>query len=241
MKGAVIQCMILLAVLAFGCSRQVGQADEDERDHPLMARAYNLEQSGDLEGARRIYKVLLEKHPDMGRAHLGLALLLDRREGDPVGAIYHYQRYLEVRPETEKKAMIEGRIRSATAAMVHRVYGTEASVAKRLAQLEQENRELRVRCGNLETRLKHSQLTLRNCQNRQAEMADKGLKSSGLMPAEIRPAVKSIRVQKNDTLRHIAMRAYGSQTRWKEIYEANRNVLEKPEDVRNGQILVLPE
>lgn len=240
----VFHVLVLLAACSAGCSRRVGLADGDEMTHPMMAKANTLEQAGDLEGAIRIYRVLLEEHPDMGRAHLGMALLLDRPGGDPVRAIYHYQRYLEIRPETEKRAMLEGRIKSATASLVRSVYATEASVPKRLSELENENRELRVRCANLETRLKHSQLALANVRDRQvklAKTAEQNLDEGGVSSLDIRPALKTVRVRRNDTLRRIAMRVYGSQDRWQELYEANRDILRKPEDVRVDQVLVIPE
>lgn len=244
MKRHLSCALMLFAICSMGCSRRVGLADGEEMTHPMMGKATALEQSGDLDGASRIYRVLLEKHPEMGRAHLGLALLLDRPNGDSVRAIYHYQRYLEIRPETEKRDMIEGRIKAATASLVRTVYATEASVPKRLAQLENENRELRVRCANLETRLKYSQLTLANMRSRQvklAKTAERSLNQGGLSSTDIRPAVRTVRVQGNDTLRRISMRVYGSQDRWQEIYEANRDILRRPEDVRTGQVLVIPE
>ncbi len=244
MRGVAWIGVLLLGLCTAGCSRPVQQADGDEMDHPMMIKARDLEQQGDIEGARRIYTVMLEKHADMGRAHLGLALLLDRPGGDPVRAVYHYQRYLELRPDTEKRKMIEGRIRGATAAMVRAVYTNEASVASRLAELEREHQDLKVQKANLETRLAHAQLSLRNYQNRQARLAaqaERSLEAGGMAATDIRPAIRTVRVQKNDTLRRIAMRVYGSQDRWRDIYEANRNLLQKPEDVRTGQMLVVPE
>lgn len=244
MRGWVWTGLVCLWIFSTGCSRAVKQADGDEMDHPVMAKAREMEQAGDLAGARRVYTVMLEKHPDMGRAHLGLAFLLDRPGGDPVRAIYHYQRYLELRPETEKRKMIEGRIKGATAAMVRSVYTNEAAVVRRMTEVELENDALRVQKANLETRLEYSQRALHNLQTRQArlaEQADRSLEQSGMPAADIRPAVRTVKVQKNDTLRRIASRVYGTQDRWRDIYEANRNLLQRPEDVRTGQLLVVPE
>jgi nucleoid-associated protein YgaU len=62
-----------------------------------------------------------------------------------------------------------------------------------------------------------------------------------MLEAGIQPSFPTVRVERNDTLRKIAMRVYGNQDRWKDLYEANRNVLKRPEDVRSGQVLVIPE
>lgn len=47
-------------------------------------------------------------------------------------------------------------------------------------------------------------------------------------------------VQKGDTLTELAMRYLGSTTRFAEIYEANRDQLRSPDDVRVGMKLKLP-
>jgi Tfp pilus assembly protein FimV len=52
----------------------------------------------------------LDTFPTMARPHLDLALLLQDHNQDFIRAIYHFQRYLELRPNTEKDAMIRERI-----------------------------------------------------------------------------------------------------------------------------------
>jgi len=47
-------------------------------------------------------------------------------------------------------------------------------------------------------------------------------------------------VQKGDTLGEIALRQYGDRRNWKLIYDANRDVLDDPHGLREGQRLVLP-
>lgn len=47
-------------------------------------------------------------------------------------------------------------------------------------------------------------------------------------------------VQKGDTLTELAMRYLGSTTRFAEIYEANRDQLRSPDDVRIGMKLTIP-
>jgi nucleoid-associated protein YgaU len=47
-------------------------------------------------------------------------------------------------------------------------------------------------------------------------------------------------VVKGDTLYRLAREYYGDQSRWKEIYEANRDVLSDPHRLRVGQKLIIP-
>lgn len=47
-------------------------------------------------------------------------------------------------------------------------------------------------------------------------------------------------VQQGDNLWKIAKKVYGQSWRWKEIYEANRNVLTDPARIYKGQVIVIP-
>lgn len=244
MKGVMRVVWVLLMVYATGCSKAVQNADDDEMEHPMMVKASELVRAGNMDGAVRIYGVLLEKHPDMARAHLGIAMLLDRPHGDCLRAVYHYQRYLELRPDTEKRKMITSRIHAATVSLVGTVFTNEPAVVKRVVALDRENAELKVKIANLETRLTRSQMMINTLQARHGKLANPVQDEPGgrKKPVDsMKSAVRTVTVQKNDTLRRLADRVYGDQNRWRDIYEANRNLLRMPEDVRVGQVLTVPE
>jgi nucleoid-associated protein YgaU len=110
--------------------------------------------------------------------------------------------------------------------------------------LEHENRTLKIRNANMEAQLLQSRATVSNLRARlsaSASDASKILEQRGLLEAGIQPSLPTVRVERNDTLRKIAMRVYGDQGRWRDLYEANRNVMRRPEDVRAGQVLVVPK
>jgi nucleoid-associated protein YgaU len=212
-------------------------------DHPMMVKAKEMFQAGDVDGSTRVYSVLLEKHPDMARAHLGYAFLMDRPDGDYAKALFHYQRYLELRPDTQKRKMIDTRIRLISSSFASAGKTNASGEAKRKAALDRENAALKVKNGNLETQLARAQMTIRALQSKQGEVtkqSQQDLARKGPPLAGIQPAVRTVKVQKGDTLRRIAERVYGDQKRWTDIYDANRNLLRMPEDVRVGQVLVLP-
>ena len=48
------------------------------------------------------------------------------------------------------------------------------------------------------------------------------------------------KVKNGDTLQKISQKFYGTTRKWPQIYEANRNVLRSPNNVRVGQTLVIP-
>jgi hypothetical protein len=59
-------------------------------------------------------------------------------------------------------------------------------------------------------------------------------------PAPTPPQRRVHVVQRGDTLRSIAARLLGSEMRWREIFEANRNTISDPDKIRPGQELIIP-
>lgn len=229
---------------ATGCGNRVAVADQDEREHPAILKAAELEAAGDKSGAAALYQRLLDRDPTIGRAHLGLAFLLDEPGANYAEAIYHYRRYLALRPDTEKRRMLDERIRAAELAWVGTVFTNEAAVARRLAEVERENSALKVRVANLDAQAAQLRTALAASRARYAEAAsaaEQSLSTKRLPSAGLQPAVRTVKVERGDSLRKLAQRVYGDQNRWRDLYEANRNVLRKPDDMRVGQVLIVPE
>ncbi|MCC6930566.1 MAG: LysM peptidoglycan-binding domain-containing protein [Gemmatimonadaceae bacterium] len=53
-------------------------------------------------------------------------------------------------------------------------------------------------------------------------------------------AVPTYTVVKGDTLSGIAKHHYGDASKWKEIFEANRDVIKNPDRIQIGWVLKLP-
>jgi tetratricopeptide (TPR) repeat protein len=236
--------LALLLACGLGCDRQTAVSDESERDHPAMKKAGELEKAGNLAGARLTYQSLLDQNPRIARAHLSLAFLHDEQGGDASEAIYHYKRYLALRPDTEKRGMIESRIRAAQLVYVGTVFTNEAAILKRMGEVERENASLKIRAANLEAQASHLRAALAGLRAKIASSGDEAsrvLDAKGLPVPAPHQAGKRVLVEKGDTLRKISTRVYGTEDRWREIYEANRTVMKRPEDVRMGQTLLVPD
>ena len=64
--------------------------------------------------------------------------------------------------------------------------------------------------------------------------------SRGRRTGAVDGAAQSYRVRRDDTLVDIARRVYGDESRYRDLYEANRDRLLSPHDLREGLELVLP-
>jgi len=103
-----------MALCGTGCFK-TGTADIEtsERNSSLYRKAFAAEQSGDIDAAIRLYNKLLIEEPKSFSVHFQLATLLHDHKEDYVGAIYHYNQYLYLRPESEKSTLAQERVRIA--------------------------------------------------------------------------------------------------------------------------------
>ena len=54
------------------------------------------------------------------------------------------------------------------------------------------------------------------------------------------PSERTYTVAKGDTLSHIAKAHYGKASKWKAIFDANRDQLDDPDRIQPGQVLKIP-
>jgi LysM repeat protein len=238
-----------LAVLLSGCSgRGVRPADDAELQHPLIRKAIARERAGDREGAVQHYREAVTRQPTLARAHLGLALLLDQPGGDHLLAIYHYTQYLTLRPQTEKRELIEDRIRMAKISFASAMFKQPVSVAERISSLEAEVAKLKTENGNLTAQLQQSRLLIAQLRSGGASAGGTAVRPAplptgdppGPRPAGLQPAVRTYRVEPGDTLTRIAVKMYNDREKWRAIFEANRSTLREPNGVKVGQTLIIP-
>jgi nucleoid-associated protein YgaU len=60
-------------------------------------------------------------------------------------------------------------------------------------------------------------------------------------PTNITPTGKTYTVVKGDSLSKIAKREYGDMSKWRKIFEANRDVIDNPDLIEPGHNLIIPE
>ncbi|MEX2606887.1 MAG: LysM peptidoglycan-binding domain-containing protein [Kiritimatiellia bacterium] len=228
-----------------------------EKEHPTLVKARELVRQQDVDGAEELLREFLRKHPDFALAHLQLGMVYQSKL-KPIKAVYHFERYLEGRPETEKSEIIrqvvedERRLLSATL--------SAAEPGSDQARI----RELSLKLAETEQKLAKAELTLQQLQltrpgvSREAPPEWAGqrlalleeierLKSVSSPPATERSASspaaepKTYTVKRGDTLSGISLKMYGRASNWRKIYEANQNRIPNMNVLSPGVELVIPE
>lgn len=240
--------VVLVVAAAFfsACSRQVASLDERDFRDPLIRKAQSKIRQGDKDGAIDCLNKALARRPDLAQASLELALLYDDYKKDYVKAIYHYQRYLELRPTAQKRGLIEDRIRKAKMSFAASISEQYPETGKKLQALEEENSRLKASLREVRENLARY---AKNKPAREAPSAVEALLPS-VQPTQqvvtcaakpLEPASTVYCVQAGDTLSLIAGKVYHNPRKWKVILDANRTNLVSPERLKSGQILTIPK
>ena len=94
-------------ILLAGCNDEELSQDEREEKIERVVEARLFMETGQYAEAEKSFKKALEENPTIARPHLDLATIYQQHIINYVHAIYHYDRYLELRPKSEKKVLIE--------------------------------------------------------------------------------------------------------------------------------------
>ena len=137
---------IVLGVGLWGCVPDGGgRADEETEPHFLNGK--RLASQMDYDGAVDAYEKALEVNPHSAAAHFELAWLYEGKENDPAAAIYHYERYLKLAPNSGKAEVALAHINTCKLALAETasaIAPISASAQRDLERLLQENKELKV-------------------------------------------------------------------------------------------------
>jgi len=236
------------ALLLTGCGQKNGATldTSDEKDS-RVSKGLELVQQKDWNGAVKQFSDALMKNPKLGRPDLELAMIYQQKKKNYVRAVYHYERYLEKRPLTEKRALIQEWIKQAKVSLAGEVGGAGGDVSEELVRLTRENNMLR---KQLETAGGGTAATVANVKtlvtepppSRPAPVAAPAVTQAveKLQPVIAVKPSRTYQVRPGDTLSRIAGLVYGDATQWRKIYEANRDAMKSESDIKVGQTLVIP-
>ena len=229
--AAVCVAMASFALLSAGCG---GTPDEGrEARNPLLRKAVAAREAEDVDRAIAFCERLLRKHPDNSAAHRELALMLDHYRQDAPGAIVHYRRYLELRPDSSQREAVEEMLHQCEVA-----YGAHLVKAPDSLKREIAARDARIRELELEV------VQLRDARDgtgpaiavpRAAAAAARAAAAA----ADTAPP-RTHTVQSGETLATISKKYYGTPARWKDIHQANRDRLPDANRLREGMELTIP-
>lgn len=141
-----------LAALALGlgltgCLPPPSGGGADEEREPYFRRGKELAGGYDYKGALEAYEKALELNPRNAAAHFELGLLYEKDGPDHAAAIHHFQRFLRLRPQSDRAEFVSQRILYGKQELARQVSLSLApaaqSVQKQIEDLKNENRRLK--------------------------------------------------------------------------------------------------
>jgi tetratricopeptide (TPR) repeat protein len=213
--------------LAAGCGR-VSDERREARDRYLR-RAETAKEAQDIDRAIELCGKALERHPKLALAHRELGLMLDNYRQDYVAALYHYGRYLELRPDSPQREDVEAMIQHCRASFAAQIAEAPAAMKRALQVRDERIRKLELEIAVLRER---------------AGVAAAPVPSAAVSPPPASPsaaaAAQTHVVQAGESLAAISARYYGTSAKWKTIFNANRDRVSDENNLRVGTRLEIP-
>lgn len=253
--------------LLLGLGLLAGCADETalipETQETAYQRGQRLLQEGRGPEALAAFRTVIDKRPDDApESHLEVGRLLLSDFNDPVGAIYHFRRYLERQPGSEKEALVRQLIQTSQKEFARTLPGgpLQADVERldllqMLEAAHQENTQLKQKIADMRAEIRQleqqlpervtstnlpSQALPTNAPASQPPSTSETPSNAGPQPEAPYANVTSYTVASGDSLYTIARKVYGSTERWMDLYQANRDRIPSPHNLRVGQTLRIP-
>jgi len=224
-RGALVAVLFQALFLLTGCDRIF--EDQSKRSLETAEKKFI---EGDYKAAVRYYESALDGTAATAEVHYKLALLFDDKLKNPLAATYHFQRYLELKPDGSHVKEVRGFIQEDELKIAGSLSHGALMSQEDAARLKNDNLLLRQQIVELRANSKLAAA--------RADGAPAGATGAGKSPP---PGSTTYVVQHGDTLASIARKFYKGSTRWKDIQDANFNTLKGTVKLKAGMTLIIPK
>ncbi|MDR1435615.1 MAG: LysM peptidoglycan-binding domain-containing protein [Puniceicoccales bacterium] len=233
--------MAYLSLFALcGCGRLQSRGERWEK---FFHRGQDYVREGKEDAALRCFLAAAQHNSKCSaEAHLECGELFLNRRKDPLSAIYHYREYLKKSPPANRQvALVRQRVATAEKAYLEQipilrqlVRESHGDMLRTLKMMQDENGQLKRKVAVLHGKIDEMR-TASSSAAKLAEVAGASMASGG---GACSP--RTYAVSGGDTLSSISLKVYGTAARWREIFEANRDQLKSPAQLRVGALLMVP-
>lgn len=257
----------MLAGLAFlaGCAQQGSLEVLNEDEDPIFRRARDLYARGmENEALENYLKLIQRRNGNAPESHLDAGNIYLKHLRDPVSAIYHFKHYEALlsqsdRPDAATQLdLVRQRIKSAEKefalsfdAKIFKDHLERIKLLDRIEALRTENETLKEQLASARTRLNEpaasrtgysSTVLPERAEPIRTLRADTSVRVPPERPQAERNQDSGRRyvIKPGDSLYRIASLVYGDGSRWREILEANRDVIPNESSLKVGAEIRIP-
>ncbi len=249
--------IVVALITLVGCAPS-GVEIVSETDEKQYQLGQDYKNQGRMEDALGAFERVIDARRDAPESHLEAGYIYLRTLKDPINAIYHFNRYLRLQPQSPQATQVRQLIETAQKEFARQLPAQpyegqldRIDLMDLVKTLKQENdslkRELMAATARVEQlenvlgqarRSTPGQSTVQSVQIQPTVPTQPtGLPSQTPSPTS---APRTYTVQSGDTLSAISNRFYGTPSRWIDIYQANRDRLSSESALRVGQSIRIP-
>ena len=217
--------ILVAKIFLFVCALFFAGCEKQNPEREAVARAEERVKVGAFPEAIRAYESALDGTARTADIHYTIAVLYDDKLKEPLDAIHHYERYLDLAPKG-------ARAKDAAA-------GREDCRKRLQAKMSKEGFMSTGEAANLRNENEALRKTIADLRNPKP-VANVG-RPDPSKPDEMPPGAKRYSVAKGDTLAKIAAKFYGNKAYAGQIKDANFNQLAGGDALKVGMILIIPE
>ena len=239
-SNIILWVLMIASVFLYGCGRGSSATipEKEDRNFKLGQRLYRENR---YQESMNAFMRTIESRRDAPESHLEVGRLYLDHFNDPITAIYHMKKFLEVKPNVEQSPMVKQMIETA-----------KKSFVKSLPGYQDQNEVSRVDLMHLLKQVREENLKLRKLlAETNVKVAENNTKLASATPTVRASFVPAPKVQlpttsqfytvaAGDTLSKVSHKVYGSSAYWERIYKANGDALKSPHDLKVGQVLKVP-
>ena len=226
-------CRVLLLVPLVGalggCDRLFEQKGEGALD---MAR--EKEKEGDYQAAIQWYEASLDGTSKTADSHYSMALILDDKLENPVAALDHFRRYLELAPHGAHAADAKSFAGQDEFKLANILSKGNFMPQQDAARLKNQNFELQQQLTDARKQIADMRAMLKVSPGKGGHFPEPVQKP-------IPSGARTYLVEPGDTFRSISRKFFKTPNHWQDIQDANFNTLGGTVTLRVGMTLVIPK
>ncbi len=227
-----------------GCGSS-GISGIEEKDPAYERGRAHLRQGQEKEALEEFLSVT-RRIVESPQSHLEVGRLLMKVKDlvDPVAAVYHYRRFLELSPHSKEASTVEQLIITAEREIIRELPGEPYAGHLDTLRLREENNLLKLEVADLRIRLGlppepvAAKLEADASAGTVAKPTKAATSSAVQPPKPVSP--RNYVVQQGDSLYAISRKLFGDSTKIELIFNANRDVLPSRNSLKIGQTLRIP-
>lgn len=245
-----IALLVSFVIIACSPSSLEVVSETDEKQYQL-AKSYQSQ--GRTDEALSAFLRVIDARRDAPESHFEAGYIYLESFKDPISAIYHLKRYLQLKPGSPQATQVGQLIETAEKEFARQLpagpYEAEldhVDMLELLKGLRAENERLKRALVTVEQRLVQyegmvggARRATSATESYAALTPEPQVRELGGVP-EPAEVPRTYKVQSGDTLSRISQRFYGTPNRYQDIYQANRDRMASENALRVGQELRIP-